>query len=299
MQHPDEGMIHAWLDGELSPEESAALEAHAAQCEQCTAAIAEARGLIAASSRIVSSLDAVPGGVIPAVKPAKRMWYSSAQFRAAAAVAVVAGASLLVMRSGSQKAGMPVATKPQAAVATTKIAPSQAVQAAAPRAQAAQRAVAEQDFSGKRVAGVPARGEAAKAAEPAPMVADAMSLRSATVAGAGVDLKVIRTDTTATAVRTVYQSLSGGQVILVEESPAALMSKAMAQTMERRVEASQSAPTASYLPAAPAVADTSPVAAYHSISWVDPVTRHRYSLSGRVTVEELEAIKARLLQEKR
>ena len=27
MQHPDEGMIHTWLDGEFSAEEAAALEA--------------------------------------------------------------------------------------------------------------------------------------------------------------------------------------------------------------------------------------------------------------------------------
>jgi anti-sigma factor RsiW len=29
MQHPDEGTIHAWLDGALSPEEAARVEAHA------------------------------------------------------------------------------------------------------------------------------------------------------------------------------------------------------------------------------------------------------------------------------
>ncbi|MEO8192351.1 MAG: zf-HC2 domain-containing protein [Gemmatimonadales bacterium] len=98
MQHPDEGTIHAWLDGELSVEEGAALEAHAAECAQCAAAIAEARGLIAASSRIVSALDIVPGDVIPIARPRARAWYSSTQLRAAAAVIVVAGASLLVMR---------------------------------------------------------------------------------------------------------------------------------------------------------------------------------------------------------
>ena len=104
MQHPDEGTIHAWLDGELSPEESAALEAHVAECSECSAMIAEARGLIAASSRIVSALDIIPGGVIPAAAPKRRPWYASTQLRAAAAVLIVAGASALVMRNGGKQA---------------------------------------------------------------------------------------------------------------------------------------------------------------------------------------------------
>ena len=98
MQHPDEGMIHTWLDGELPAEEAAALETHVAECAECAAAVAEARGLIAASSRIVSSLDIVPGDVIPATIPRKRAWYANTQLRAAAAVLVVAGASLIVMQ---------------------------------------------------------------------------------------------------------------------------------------------------------------------------------------------------------
>ena len=104
MQHPEEGTIHAWLDGELSAEDSSALEAHAAACAECSAKVAEARGLIAASSRIVSALDIVPGGVIPAAKPVRRPWYASTQLRAAAAVLIVAGASALVMRNGGQRA---------------------------------------------------------------------------------------------------------------------------------------------------------------------------------------------------
>lgn len=98
MQHPEEGVIHAWLDGELSAEDAAALEAHVAECRECAATVAEARGLIAASSRIVSALDIVPGDVIPAATPRKRAWYANTQLRAAAAVLVVAGASLIVMK---------------------------------------------------------------------------------------------------------------------------------------------------------------------------------------------------------
>src|SRR6476646_2723342 len=66
MQHLDEGTIHAWLDGALAPIEAEQVAKHAAECATCAAAVAEARGIIAGSARIVAALDDVPGGVIPA-----------------------------------------------------------------------------------------------------------------------------------------------------------------------------------------------------------------------------------------
>lgn len=64
MEHIDEGLIHAWLDGALPSADEARIEAHVKACAACAAVVAEARGLIAASSRILSALDEVPGGVI-------------------------------------------------------------------------------------------------------------------------------------------------------------------------------------------------------------------------------------------
>jgi Predicted transmembrane transcriptional regulator (anti-sigma factor) len=60
MQHIDEGTIHAWLDGALSGDEQMLIEEHVRQCAECATAVAEARGLIAGSARIVSALDDVP-----------------------------------------------------------------------------------------------------------------------------------------------------------------------------------------------------------------------------------------------
>ena len=60
MSRPDEGLIHMWLDGECSADEAAEIERLVATDPAWAAAVAEARGLIAASSRIVSALDAVP-----------------------------------------------------------------------------------------------------------------------------------------------------------------------------------------------------------------------------------------------
>ena len=66
MSHLEEGTIHAWLDGALPPDEALRVEAHARECAQCAAMVAEARGFIAGASRIASSLDVVRGNVIPA-----------------------------------------------------------------------------------------------------------------------------------------------------------------------------------------------------------------------------------------
>ena len=97
MQHLDEGTIHAWLDGALSPEEAARVEAHAAGCPECAAAVAEARGFIAASSRILTALDNAPRGVIPAAVPRKRV--DTFVWRIAATMLVVAAGTLVVVRN--------------------------------------------------------------------------------------------------------------------------------------------------------------------------------------------------------
>jgi len=109
MQHLDEGTIHSWLDGALSAEEAARVSAHVEECPQCAAAVAEARGFIAASSRILTALDNVPKGVVPVAERAKsRNW---AAWRAAAAVLVVALGSFAVLRerTGTQRSVAEVA----------------------------------------------------------------------------------------------------------------------------------------------------------------------------------------------
>ena len=95
MQHLDEGTIHSWLDGALTPDEAARAEAHVKDCQQCQAAVAEARGFIAASSRILTALDNAPRGVIPAATPSRRVqpWV----WRVAATVLVVATGTFLVL----------------------------------------------------------------------------------------------------------------------------------------------------------------------------------------------------------
>ena len=115
MQHLEEGTIHAWIDGALSTGEVREVEAHMASCEACSRLAAEARGLVAASSRILTALDDVPGDVIPIAPPAAMRedasiagptavrkievprWRTPFWMRTAAAVVVIAGTSALVM----------------------------------------------------------------------------------------------------------------------------------------------------------------------------------------------------------
>lgn len=130
MQHPDEGTIHAWLDGQLPRDEALEVEAHVAECRECADAVAEARGLIAASSRILTALDSIPREVVPketrfrtaeeaaraanavadaaadAIVPLelvarrpRRRWFNGASLAAAAAIVAAIGTVPLIQRS--------------------------------------------------------------------------------------------------------------------------------------------------------------------------------------------------------
>jgi anti-sigma factor RsiW len=118
MQHLEEGTIHAWLDDELSPAERAEAEAHVAGCAECAAAVAEARGFIAASSRILTALDAVPGGVLPAASTASgaparampRRFVARRAWMAVAAVLVLSTVTVIATRSGDDTAQFQIAT---------------------------------------------------------------------------------------------------------------------------------------------------------------------------------------------
>ena len=129
-EHLDEGTIHAWLDGALSPDESARVDAATNTCAECAALVAEARGLIAASSRILSSLDTVPAGVIPGSSgnvdqlaalrarhsQKKRTWWNDRRIVAAASIMFVAGVSTMVWRSAPDSAKSPLAEQAADAV---------------------------------------------------------------------------------------------------------------------------------------------------------------------------------------
>ncbi|MBC8089870.1 MAG: carboxypeptidase-like regulatory domain-containing protein [Phycisphaerae bacterium] len=102
--HPTEESIYAWLDRALGGADSDAIERHVAACDTCAAAVAEARGYIAASARIMIAADIttrtvaprehVPRITAPIVR--RTTWRSFAQ--AAAAVVLVATGSYVAIR---------------------------------------------------------------------------------------------------------------------------------------------------------------------------------------------------------
>jgi hypothetical protein len=96
VSHPEQGTLHAWVEGELDGAEHQRIEAHLAECARCREAVAEARGLIAGASRIVAALDGAPAGVVPS--RLRRPRFAPARWAAAAAVLLFAATSVVVSR---------------------------------------------------------------------------------------------------------------------------------------------------------------------------------------------------------
>lgn len=164
MQHLDEGTIHAWLDGALAPNEASAAEAHVQTCEDCARAVAEARGLIAASSRILGALDDVPAVqaqtgaagtlTLPVARARRASWWRRGGIGyAAAATALLAVGTTLVWSRMSPDTAMDaraianeVAPPPAPVAATAQsrgdsVASKQAAESGPPAANVARDAV--------------------------------------------------------------------------------------------------------------------------------------------------------------
>lgn len=284
MQHPDEGLIHTWLDGELSADEAAKLGDHVAGCAQCAAVVAEARGLIAASSRIVSSLDIIPAGVIPVApvaQPARWSWYATTQFRAAAALLVVAGASMLLTRRDRPSSVESLSSRIQSVAAKPEDAPV-AADAAIPlyppkseaRKIAALPPVASMSEVSPRRASEPRKSPVAEVAQSAPAMQTVAADQAATgvaVEASKPEISVVRSDSSATTRRTVFQVNAGVQVVLTE-TIAANFSRAANQASAANGDAVKAAVT-------------------RTITWVDAPTGRIYTLSGPLLVDQLEAVK--------
>jgi hypothetical protein len=187
MNHLDEGTIHAWLDGALDSAQSADVEAHVKGCAECSAKVAEARGLIAASSRILVALDDTPGNVIPKKAPVSapaRRRFSTASWVSGLAAAVV----LVVLWRAGDVERPTVASDiriPDITIPSSLPEPSleQLKQPAPPPARPTAPAVAEQPqarVANRRQAGI---GAVSGAGAGAPAVA-AADLASAQVASA-------------------------------------------------------------------------------------------------------------------
>jgi len=79
MSHVDDGTLHAYLDGELSPAEVQGVEAHLAQCPACRGRLDEERALITRAGELLALAGPPDRGLPPFrvgdVKPATRLWW--------------------------------------------------------------------------------------------------------------------------------------------------------------------------------------------------------------------------------
>ncbi len=79
MSHVDDGTLHAYLDGELAPEEARGVDAHLAQCPACRERLEQERALITRAGELLA-LAAPPDRELPPfragdVKPPTRLWW--------------------------------------------------------------------------------------------------------------------------------------------------------------------------------------------------------------------------------
>src|SRR6266566_2932751 len=79
MSHVDDGTLHAYLDGELSPAEVQGVDAHLAQCPACRGRLDEERALITRAGELLA-LATPPDRELPSfqagdVKPPTRLWW--------------------------------------------------------------------------------------------------------------------------------------------------------------------------------------------------------------------------------
>ena len=336
MQHPDEGLIHTWLDGELPAEEASSLEAHVAECSECSAKVAEARGLVAASSRVVSALDLVPSGVIPATTPKRRPWYASSQLRAAAAVVIVAGTSFLLMQNRDKGVIDRIMSTP-----TQASSPEIATGAAgAARDLSSEQKPAAEVAAASAPATVPQKSETARRREkPATSSATAQANEAPPLAGrvAGVsmekssfakqpdssesrramplqdqvqkgvrggvamgveaaaslaELRKVRGDTIQSGIRTVFEVSPGVEVTLTDVT-------APVSNIQMRQKAAAAA-----VPAPPPIVAAAPerqaadAVPINTISWTDK-RGHKMTLTGRMSVAQLELVRQRLPEDQR
>jgi anti-sigma factor RsiW len=183
VQHVDEGMIHAFLDGELSPAERTEFERHISVCAPCRAKFAEEQAFATEAAGLVVALDDVPPGTRPATTPVPlrrpRPWVLRPSTLAWAA-SIVAAAGI-----GYTWRGDPAALdiQPSAVVenATSKQTDERDAVSAAPEAPVIAQAPVRRQMAAER-------RDAPASPSPAPTAAAPMALADASpspAAGAG------------------------------------------------------------------------------------------------------------------
>jgi len=135
MRHADEGTLHSYLDGELSPAEVTELERHLSVCAPCRAQLAEARSFMTEADGLVVALDIPHAPSRPFVAP-------TAAPRWRPRLTTLAWAATIVLAVGL---GYSLRPRFEQAVATDNAAPAQTPVADVPAAPAPVVAAAPHD----------------------------------------------------------------------------------------------------------------------------------------------------------
>ena len=99
MSHPDEGVLQAYLDGELDAAEVAQLRSHLESCDACRAALQEQREFFNEATTLVDRLVLDPPVRIPVAR--RRTWWKSPAVGIAASLAVALSTAVLLWRPSS------------------------------------------------------------------------------------------------------------------------------------------------------------------------------------------------------
>jgi anti-sigma factor RsiW len=87
---PTPGDLAAFIDGRASPDERQRIEQHLAECDECLAALRDARDVLAAGPAVAPRrLVARAKALVPAAAPPRVRWRVAARWAAAAAAAAV------------------------------------------------------------------------------------------------------------------------------------------------------------------------------------------------------------------
>jgi hypothetical protein len=361
-QHPEEGTLHAYIDGELSPAEASALELHVGACALCAAALAEARGFAAAASRVITTLDAAPASAakpasplagvaaVPSRRAARPPIFRVPYARAAALLLLIGGTAFVVDRTGTFERGRSqqaesalgdaaagsdlAATAPSAAAPTTAPITAPGAVAAAADLSTGAGGAAPGNLRRERVAPRSVAGAAADGATPArprersapPSETDATTSAQRGVAGdVGARNAVpVMEQTSAVAGKEAAPEAAKATALLAAPPPVAAADMRLEQlvvtgalsfapTVERYrtkegivvtlteepLRTSFAEESVATRPSAPPQAQrrvAAPMAAtqINSYRWSSPERGRIFTLSGPLTVAELEVLSKRL-----
>ena len=208
MSHVDDGTLHAYLDGELSPPEAQGVEAHVAQCPACRERLEEERALIARATELLAQA-APPERDLPPfhpgdIQPPVRLWW---QVRLPLAWAATIALALGIGTYVGDHNGMRPALEQTPTAPPTEFA-DQLAPNALPSAIARTR---DTEAALKRQRAPERRGRASQPAAPPDSVAAAEEKRKEErIPQASVDSIAIR-ESNALAVRESPPMVAGGQ----------------------------------------------------------------------------------------